>query len=49
MDTYYIEYSVHDDIFRYCTYITAGSKDEALEVFREIEKDLKDIIRMEVR
>lgn len=44
MRTYYIEYKVHDDAYRYCAYITADSWEDAIATFKSMESDLKEII-----
>lgn len=48
LKTYYLEYRVNSDSYKYCTYITANSRDEAMEEFAEMEKDLKAICKCEI-
>ena len=48
LDTYYIEYHVYEDNYCYCVYITADSKEEAISQFKQMEKDVKRIVKCEL-
>lgn len=48
MRTYYIEYQVYEDIYRYGVYVNADCLEDALDEFKENrEADLKRIERCE--
>ena len=48
MRTYYIEYNVHEDVYRYCAYVNADCLEDALDEFKAMESNLKRIVRCEV-
>ena len=48
MKTYYIEYDVYEDNYRYCGYIEAQSKADAIETIKKEDGDVKRIVRCEI-